>query len=286
MQDPTHEQKLKTVCDYLRREIKVDAIYCIAFGSREHCSGNVLFPDMEQTSAQQHYTLLVLAESFPQQFVADASETIRQQSSGNITVTLLAYKTVALAQPGEHQYLLYHAMTKCMRLYRRKSKRLLLRFNEIPVRDAQQTEREWNSRKYNAICFLEAETAIENPNSNTVQVVLLHTALEQLCMGLVYVFLGHRVDSFGIGYLLRLCDVFTPLAASIFPDYSDEDKRLLKVLSSNNSTLRYQPQVKTSITDVETLRKRVRQFFEQAVALVESELERMKQLNETTNLNT
>lgn len=285
MQDPTHEPQLKTVCAYLRGEIKADALYCIASGSREYSSGNVLFPTMEQTSAQQHYTLLLLAESFPQQFIADASETIRQQSSGHITVALLTYKTGAIAQPGEHQYFLYHAMTKCLRLYRRKSQRSLLRFNAIPVRDAKQTEGEWNSRKYNAICLLEAETAIENPNSNTVQVVLMHAALEQLCMGLVYVFLGHRADSFGIRYLLRLCDVFTPLAARIFPDYSDEDKRLLKVLNSNNSTLRHQPQVKTSITDVETLRMRVHQFFEKAVALAESELEKMKNLSETNNLN-
>lgn len=123
-----------------------------------------------------------------------------------------------------------------------------------------------------ATCYREAENAIENPNGDAVQVSLLHAALEQLCLGLIYVFLGYKPESFGINYLLRVCDVFTTLSGEVFPDRTIEDKRLLKVLGTNWQMIRHQPNLKMSITDVEVLRNRVSRFEVEVLELVNREL--------------
>jgi hypothetical protein len=265
----------KSTAAQIRKQIKADAIYWFSYHKTNEASDSVLFPQMEQDTEKAHFGLLVFAAEIPQNFIADTTESIRQQSAGTCTVTLLVCETAAIQCPGQHQWLLHNIMTEGFRLYRRRSRRALLHFTETPGRNTQKIEKYWNQRKYIATCFLEAENAIENPNGDTVQVALMHQALEQLCLGLIYVFLGHRPDNFGLAYLLGLCDVFTPLATEIFPQATEHDQRLLRVLSANHHTLRHKPQKQTSITDVEVLRSRVNDFLDRAVSIAESEIERL-----------
>lgn len=116
---------------------------------------------------------------------------------------------------------------------------------------------------------------MQYPTGELVQEVLLHQAVEQLCLGLINTFLGYRPHYFALGYLFDLCENFSTLTTAIFPRYTMEDKRLFKRLTANLSQLRYSEPENTDPIDTGILYKRSRCFYDQTVQLVESELERI-----------
>jgi hypothetical protein len=267
---------IKLLSVFIRKQLMLDAIYCLAFTKATASSSNFLFPQAEQLDKRQHYTLLLLADTVPPNFIADMTETICQKFSGVYGVTLLVYPIDDVARQGSHSWFLHQVMQKGIRAYRCKSRKTLLGKVQPAFRDPKQLALYWDSRRYMATCFLEAEAAIENPNADTPQVVLMHVAIEHLCLGLIFLFTGYRPSSFGLSYLLRLCAIFTPIAEAIFPQKTKEDKRLLALLSQNIHTLRHRPHTETSVTDVEILRDRTHTFREQATQLAEEKIEELR----------
>jgi hypothetical protein len=249
------------------------AIYLISQKSTTSLHTNLLFPQRHY-HAYSHWNLAVISDPLPPNAIADLTESIAQKSHGAATVTIVHYTPSSISTQGQHQWFLHQVMTKTNRLHSNKSKMKALKFTDTPTRNPQTLQKFWLDRKYNATSLMEAENAIENPSGGKVQIVLLHAAMEQLCLGLIYVFLGYTPQNYGLGYLLSVCDIFTDVANDIFPRQSAEDQRLLRLLSTNLHSLRKYGG-DASDTDVEVLRALVWRFQEQSAEVVATELDRI-----------
>lgn len=188
---------------------------------------------------------------------------VRKESGGSVAVTLALYGAAGLAKiKGNHRWFLARA-GGAGRLVFQEEGYAIPEFGSVSP-DAAAQKAYWNYCRYTATCCLEAEAAIENPNAEALQAILLGQAVEQVCLGVLYVFWGFRPKCHGLGCLLDWCGLCLDGAPSVFPQNTREERLLLGVLGARMEGLRYR-QDPPSITDIEILRARAHRLLEGAV---------------------
>jgi hypothetical protein len=151
-------------------------------------------------------------------------------------------------------------------------------FDETPKLKVDHIRFYWKNRNEVAATFLKSENQMDYMSTGFVQDSMMHIAVEQICLGLINVFLGYYPDHFSMGYLFDICEIFTPLTSDIFPRTTSEDKRLFDLLKTNPSSLRWATIKKSCLIDTQLLDKRCHLFHERACEIVKAELERIEKL--------
>ena len=113
--------------------------------------------------------------------------------------------------------------------------------------------------------------------------ILLHHVVEQACLAMIRLFLGYSPNYFSIGYLLEICEHFSPEIANFFPTRTDQDKRILKQLSRQPWTLRYSGKDIVSTDEMELLEGRCNEFVAHVHTLVNKALEDMQGKDKSEN---
>lgn len=241
--------------------VGADAIWCFGRRVRSEDRG-VSFLRREENCRAEHLYLLVFAAGALPGLAEEINDRLSQESSGKAKATVLLYDTRRLSRiKGNHRYFLSEAVAGAECLFAAKGYAIPEFGND--GYDPHARLQYWNHCKYMATCCLEAETAIENPNAEPVQAVLLRQAAEQVCLGLIYGFMGCRPNWFELGYLLDLCALFFPEADTLFPRTSPEEQARFAHLSLRMESLRYRL-AHPGITDIEVLRSRVHRFLSAA----------------------
>jgi len=270
---------LQTISNIIVESISTSTIYC--FGEKKQMQA-IQNPFQEFVSTHQkhtHFYLMVLTDEYIINAVADISDIIRTKTEGRYSATLLLYKAKLGHYLTPHQYYFYHqVLTKGYKVYERTNMPLTIDFDETPKRKLDYLRSYWENRNIVAETFLRSENQIDYTNTGFVQESMIHIAVEQICLGLINVFLGYHPDHFSMSYLFDICELFTPLTSEIFPRTTSEDKKLFDLLKASPNSLRW-GNVKTSyLLDTEILEKRCTLFYEKACELVEAELKRLENL--------
>lgn len=270
---------LQTVKNIIIESISTSGMYC--FGERKK-NQSVLNPLSENNSKRErntHFYLLVLTDEHIIKTVSDVSDVIKTKTKGRYTVTMLLHKGKSGNYLTPHQLYFYHAvLTKGYKVYERENMPPNIAFEEVPKRNIDYIRSYWKNRSIVANNFLKGQYHVDYTNTGEVQESMLHITVEQICLGLINVFLGYHPNYFSMAYLFEICEIFTPLTSEIFPRTSGEDKRLFELLKANPSALRWVNLKKSCLVDTDLLAKRCKLFHEQACLLVEAELERIENL--------
>ena len=97
----------------------------------------------------------------------------------------------------------------------------------------------WETRVKTARSFIVAVKSLKKSNgSGGVVIFNLHQAAEQLCLGLIAVFLNYYPNYFHLPYLFSICSHFTDLVSNLFMGIPENEKKLLEMLTQNVSFLR------------------------------------------------
>ena len=178
-----------------------------------------------------------------------------------------------------HQTFFYHeVLTKGYKVYERENMPPNIVFNEVPKRNVDYIRSYWKNRNIIADNFINSQNQIDFLESAEVHEAMMHIAVEQICLGLINVFLGYHPNHFSLAYLFEICEIFTPLVSEIFPQTTVEDKRLFDLLKTHPGSLRWFKLKNSSRIDTELLANRGKLFHERACELVEAELERIENL--------
>lgn len=259
----SHEEKAAALAAGVISElVGANAVWCFGVRSKtDGCAGR-FFPQAGRCETV-HLYLLVFADAAEDGCEAVVAGLIGKKSEGKVTATVLVYRVAGLARvKGNHRHFLGEVLASGTVIFRKEGYAIPEFVTASPDDKAKMDY--WNHCRYMAICCLEAETAIENPNAEPVQAALLHQAAEQVCLGLVYVFLGCRPNYFALGYLLELCELFLPDVADLFPRRSAEEQKRFAVLELRMESLRYRL-AHPGITDIEVLRSRVHELLKLGV---------------------
>lgn len=258
----------KTIC----KRIDVYAIYCFACQESAYDMRSVFQSDSGGAIENRHYWILVVANDIPMNLVADIADTVGQRSAGCRNVTPVFYRVDELEKlPQNEQCFIDWVMARGQEIFRKDGFERV-RWSNPPIWNHDTADKRWRYHKCNAACLLEAEAGIGSPNAGAVQVVLMHAAMEHLCLGLIAVMLGHRPRHFALNYLMSLCAGTASFVSEIFPSGSHEDNRLLKALSATMNTLRHRKMESPAVAEVEILRQRVHTFNRHAIALAEERM--------------
>jgi hypothetical protein len=276
---PLENSGLQTISKIIVERISTGSIYC--FGEKRQVQ-TIQNPFQEFVSTYKEHThlyLMVLTDEYITNAVADISDIIKTKTEGQYTVTLVLFKIKYGHYLCSNQGYFYNKIiTKGYKIYERETMPLNVSFDETPVRKVNCIRSYWNNRNMVAETFLKSLNQVDYGDTGFVQDLMMHSVVEQICLGLINVFLGYHPDHFALGYLFDLCEIFTPLTSELFPRTTSEDKRLYDLLKTNPNSLRWMSVKKSSLLDTEHLERRCSLFYEKASQIAESELERIENL--------
>jgi hypothetical protein len=270
---------LQTISSIIIESISTSGIYC--FGEKKQIQA-VQNPFQESVSRQEehtHFYLLVFTNENKTNAVADISDIIKNKTDGRYTATLLFHKATSVRHLTSHKLYFFHeVLTKSQIIYEHVNVPPNIAFDGIPKRKIDLMRSHWKNRNTVAETFLESENQIDGFDTELIQESMLHIAVEQICLGLIDVFLGYQPNHFSLTFLFDLCEIFTSLTSEIFPRKTEEDKMLFDLLKMHPSSLRWANLKTSSFLNTELLEKRCNLFYERAYGLIESELDRLENI--------
>ncbi|PBI83536.1 hypothetical protein BSF41_45220 [Flavobacterium sp. ACN2] len=270
---------LQTVSSIIADCISTSSIYCFGEKKQFHAVEN---PFQECASGEKqntHYYLLILTDEYISNAVADISDIIKNKTEGRFTATLLFYKTKFRHSLTHNQlYFYYQVVTRGNKVYERENSPLNISFDGIPEFKIERIKSYWKNRNLIAETYLDSVGNVDYTSTGFVQESMLHIAVEQICLGLISVFLGYYPDHFSLLYLFEICEIFTPLTSDIFPRSTSEDKAMLELLKVNPASLRWSKVQESCLVSTQLLEKRCGLFYEKATEIAEAELLRQESL--------
>lgn len=87
-------------------------------------------------------------------------------------------------------------------------------------------QKHWNKRLEHACYFEEKSTICEDNPSNRGRYLLLQQAIQQACLGLIYVFWEYQPSYYSLPYLLHLCEQFSKVPKIIYPKRSFRSQQM------------------------------------------------------------
>jgi len=258
----------------------VENIFCfgkrIISNMRTSAFSNVEVDHMHEV----HYDLLIITSTEPVNNLADLQSIINADTESGCSVLLLAYSVESATRAlrlnnrffckSMHQSAQVYSKQGCIQLDAAQDHNL--------AATSLNCDLNWKQRYFRAEAFMDAAECIWVDEDETVVLSLIGQAVEQLCLGLIYVFLGYRPKQHSLHHLVDLCDNFTREVDHIFPRQTEQDKNIFSLLNKSSSSARFT--IKSSIdpTDCGLLHRKAKLFLEKSEQIVEQRLLNMAEL--------
>jgi hypothetical protein len=292
-QEPVRENPLKladtndenTALDKISRiimkAIKTEATYC--FGKNQ-----ALLPKdslaVEEKKGSVNFYLLVFEDGLTPNTAHDLAGKIRSKSKGRYTVTLLIHNVAELkTEQADQKYFFDKVISSGKQLYLNHESQTIITTVTPPQRNLKPAIEYLHYRNTIANILLEHVADSYESSYTHLTGMLLHHVVEQACLAMIRLFLGYNPNYFSIGYLLEICQHFSPEIANFFPTRTDQDKRILKQLSRQPWTLRYSGKDIVSTDEMELLEGRCNEFVAHVHVLVNKALEDMQGKDKSEN---
>jgi len=89
----------------------------------------------------------------------------------------------------------------------------------------------------NSLVLLETANLMIKELNSELALSMLHQSMEQLCLGMIYVFMAYQPNQYTLSHLFNLCRNFSPIIDEVFPLYSPVEKELLNLIGQFNRNL-------------------------------------------------
>lgn len=248
------------------------------FGYRQHntLERKFLTNDTLVEVSRHHYYLLVFSQELILNGGTTISNAIADASDHFITATVLLHKGKDLAtRQGGQQWFFDQVI--------RGGNRLCLDTAAPPylLHTALTTSFEaaaayWHKCVGVAQFNIQAAVDSEQLDVELCKIALLHTAINQIALGLIRVFLGYTPNTYSLAYLLQLCSYFTDLPSQVFHQETCLYSKRFKMLCAPPSMLNHWTKLNADAHDYTWILDACRLFLVEAKALVENELIREK----------
>jgi hypothetical protein len=257
--------------------VQPDAVFCFGCNTTSHELSGAFAPQTSNDYEHRHFSILIVANETRPNAVAEVTDLVFVKTNGLFSVTVLLHSQKWISEaPSKYRHF-FAKVVASEPVYQTVDWKVPALWLEPAQRDFGAAAKAWEHRQVIIEATLQAENAIEHPAGEQVRAALLHQVVEQVCLGLVEVFMGYRPVHFGLGYLFDLCGNFTGLVDGVFPRQTEEEKELFKLLASNPALLRHRPQ-EIELADIEILQRRACVLYDRAAKEICAILELHTQL--------
>ncbi|KVV14380.1 hypothetical protein ACRASX_02210 [Flavobacterium sp. TMP13] len=268
---------MEIVTKIILESMKANGIYCFGEKKKRNIDQNIFNLTEAELFKHTHFYLLIIAPDSRTNLAGDLADLVRTKTKGKYSTTLLIHNAVSIRPLTSHRlYFFYEVFKKGYTLYENEIVPPNIAIDEIPSRKLKLIRSHWRNRNKIAETFLDAENQIDGFDTELIQECMLHIVVEQTCLALIDVFLGYRPNHFSLVYLFDICEIFCSLTTDTFPRKTEEDKKLFELLKVNLSSLRWVELKTSSFLNTEILERRCHIFQEKATILIETELERLE----------
>jgi HEPN domain-containing protein len=254
--------------------LAVESIFC--FGKRIFSNTRTSpFSNVKVAHTHQvHYDLLIITSAEPVNNLADLQSIINTDTESGCSVLLLAYSVESATRALRLNNRFFHkSMHQSSQIY---SKQGCIQLDAMQEYDLANTslhcDLNWKQRYFRAEAFMDAAECIWIDQDETVVLSLISQAVEQICLGLIYVFLGYRPKQHSLHHLVDLCNNFTQEVDHIFPRTTEQDKNIFAILNKSSSSARFVVKSTVDPTDCGLLHRKARLLLEKSERIVEQRL--------------
>lgn len=256
---------------------ELNAAKIISFGKRTGFQERQSLAGMSEMHSYKHYDLLVITANSTGTYPIKISQQIAESTEEKIAATLVITSINKVKQALQNRNVFFNrALEEGVQIY--SDSNLTFEFPSPTISPAEQLEiiqRDFFYRHHRATCFLAAAGEVAGDDDAT-EISLQYQALQQICLGSIYVMLELRPDCLKLEYLLELCSNFSNAPNDCFPRRSKEDQRLFKKLITSLNEVRFRTSDRRSLVDVDILFSRSENFLNEMKLISKKRIEEIK----------
>ena len=267
---------LNKMCTIIADTIETDAVYCLGYRNTSTIINTGIFIRGNQNE-HIHFYLVVFVKKLQKNCLMKLNRQITTSIGSQAAATLLVHSTASLHEVTKSQhYFFYRLFEQGNIVYQNKEVQSILNVAGEPKQSYEDNRIYLYTRNTAALDYLEALATIEKNGSTMPGAVLLHLAVEHICLMLIHSLLGYRPQKFSTEYLFELCDYATTLTKEIFPRNTPHEQELFKILCIRPGLLRDRHIDAVPYQDLQILAGHCREFQSRAFKIA---LEKIELLN-------
>jgi hypothetical protein len=265
--------------DLIKKELPLHSVYVISVHKEKRKQEIFLLPNCTSPQKTVTYTLLVIGQKSPLKGLGDFMDDLYNKMQRRCRVYVIFYtlsKVKKRLNYGDNFLSQVIFKTNC--IYKENSS--LDQFSEcslfINQRAYESIQEIWKVRMDRAEYLLSSIMDIQPKEDSCSMLATMHLALEQICMGLLYVFWEFKPQYYALPYLFQLCSNFTQLPQTMFPKETYGSHRRYYMLCNAQHIIRFKTKEELSYRDSDKALNRCQWFFDRAKSLGNKQLEKLK----------
>ena len=270
------EEKIFSLLKETIAEI-ITPLHIISFGKRKGYRERLSFAGTSEILSFTHYDLLIVISESVNINPSEISNLISQKTDGKLATTIIltsAKKVTQALQKGNE--FVHRVLNSGTIIYSDPNSSFDVSAPiKITAERLDQIRGDFFVRNHRANCFLTAADIVSGDDDAT-EISLQNKALQQICLGAIYVMLGLRPDCLKLEHLFDLCSNFSDVPDNCFPRWSPEDQQLFKKLINSPNEVRFRTSDRRSRVDVDILYSRSENFLEAMATIVKNRIEELE----------
>ena len=266
----------------IKKELPLHSVYTISVYKEKKKQDVLLSPVSAHAQKTIIYTLLIIGYKPMSKGLAEFMDGIYNQLQQRCKVYVIYY-TLANATKqldyGNNFLLKTIFQTPC--IYR--SDDTLLRFQKYQIlthpKVYEGIQKVWEVRMRRAAYLISILDNIEPTEDVTSRLMVMHYAMEQVCLGLLYAFWEFKPQHYALSYMLHLCSHFSNLPQTIFPKETYGLHRMHYILCNVHHIMRFKTENEFSDRDSDKAFNRCEPFYYEAQSLGDKYLEQLKEIH-------
>jgi hypothetical protein len=270
------QQETELVLQVVQKIVSPCTVYVFGYRNESKLKRNFLANDMSVEVTRYHYYLLLFSKELLPNGGTTISNAIAEASDHSITATVLLHKGTDLATRQVGQQCFFDQVL-------RGGQRLCLDttappylLNAVTTKSTDADTAYWHKCVGVAQFNIQAAADSEQLDVELCKIALLHTAVNQIALGLIRGFLGYTPNTYSLAHLLQLCGYFTDLPLQVFHQETDLYSKRYKMLCAPPSMLNHWTKLNANEQDYIWILDACQLLLLEAKAMVENELIREK----------
>ena len=253
-------------------------VLCFAHQSRQEHSKN-LVTSLKNESNHHRYYLVILTEEQPDQALHKQHQ-VNGVLEGELEVVALYFKRGAITSKLEGGQRFFHHLLSTAEVWVGEDNLLDSSVRPEPI-DVEKLRWAWKQYFWKAEGLIKMTADHIGSRYDECCSLVMSQAMEQLCLSLLYAFLGYRPDnSLNLMYLIQLTESITPLAANCFCLDIPEERDMVLELSKALSEFRYNPNFDANGYSLYVLYDRLLTFSKKIEELVDEHFNALELANQ------
>ncbi|WKB81359.1 hypothetical protein QYR09_16610 [Cellulophaga lytica] len=283
---PTKFTLLEELLVLLKKLLPLHSVYLISSYNEKMQQNVYLSPQIVNSRKVITYTLLIITHKPISRSLGDFMDDLYNKMQQLCRVYIILYTLTKVKKRLDYgDDFLFKVIFHTTCLYKvddslSKFSNYGLHFHPRVYKSIQET---WKGRMARAEYLLTILNTIEPQEDSTSRLAIMHYALEQVCMGLLFVFWQFKPHHYSLPYLLHLCSHFTHIPHTLLPKETYGLHRIHYMLCNAHHIMRFKVQNEFSYIDTNKAYKRCELFFDEAKNIGERQMELLKEVHSITN---